>query len=360
MARARIPAENGAMNALLVVVFESTTFATSSVLPVTRPRPGKCFSTVDTWDARIPSVKAMTCEPTVAAVEPKLRRSAPIGGLLPAVPAGTTSATGARSMLTPACFSCPPHFFVADFSQDVEWVPCASAEGIEENPEPLHGWIRPPSWSPAIHILTPRVVLVLTRARSCAVALATLEDPVQCPCRITLPTWSLLISALIVACEAPLCTLAMNSCPTRCASLIALNVRVIGPGAAPSGCALDAGAADWDFAEWVAVGACTVTVPGMNATAPTIAPHTTVAGVNCRVNLNIALLPQRTGCDMRDAESGRAVVAAYEPRPPASESTPALRGANVTFVRSMRTNVTLAQEARTIDPGAGGVGGLPS
>ena len=61
------------------VVTESTTFAVKSVLPITRPRPGKCFAVVVTPALAIPCKKATPWAPTVAGSFPYSRLRTPIG-----------------------------------------------------------------------------------------------------------------------------------------------------------------------------------------------------------------------------------------------------------------------------------------
>ena len=83
----------------------SVTAAVKSVLPTTRPSPGKCLAVVAIPAVFMPPMKAATWLATVDGVWPYSRLSLPIGAFVASVPGGTTSATGARLTLTPAARS---------------------------------------------------------------------------------------------------------------------------------------------------------------------------------------------------------------------------------------------------------------
>src|ERR1700712_5598925 len=76
------------------VVVSSTTVAVVSVLPVTRPRPGKCLTVAGTPVLDSPWTTVPAAALTAGAVLPYCREKTPIGPLDFSVPAGTTSATG--------------------------------------------------------------------------------------------------------------------------------------------------------------------------------------------------------------------------------------------------------------------------
>ena len=90
------------------MVTVSTTPELKSVLPRTRPSPGKCLAVVATPAWAIPRRNATPCAATVPGSWPNSRCSAPIGAFCWSVPGGTTSITGARFRLTPACRSTRP------------------------------------------------------------------------------------------------------------------------------------------------------------------------------------------------------------------------------------------------------------
>src|SRR3954471_8306871 len=141
---------NAATCASPAAVVPSTTSAAVSVFCCTRPSPGKCLSVAVTPCAARPSITAPAAPTTASAVLPYCRSRAPIGGLAASVPAGTTSATGARSRFTPASWrGAPVRSASADRSAGGR-VPWTRAEGIASNPGPLSVWTRPPSWSTAI------------------------------------------------------------------------------------------------------------------------------------------------------------------------------------------------------------------
>ena len=78
------------------------TSAVSSVLPRTRPSPGKCLSVAVTPASASPATIVPAAGSPPPAVPPYCRPKAPIGSLVRLGPGGTTSTTGARSRLTPA------------------------------------------------------------------------------------------------------------------------------------------------------------------------------------------------------------------------------------------------------------------
>src|SRR5215471_9465083 len=116
------------------VVTESITPAVKSVFPRTRPRPGKCLAVVATPAEAMPAINAVPCVPLLTGSDPNCRSSAPIGALLLAVPAGTTSCTGARLRFTPAARSSRPHPAAAPRSVLAGHEPWVSADGIGEKP----------------------------------------------------------------------------------------------------------------------------------------------------------------------------------------------------------------------------------
>ena len=131
-----------------------------------------------------PAANAAACVATVAGSLPYWRPKAPIGGF--AAPAGTVSATGARSTRTPAARSWPPQVRPAPAARPGSAGPGCSALGIGEKPGPLSTWTAPPSWSVATSTARAAVTAACTRAVSAAVAAvpAWLR-----PVRMTPPTW---------------------------------------------------------------------------------------------------------------------------------------------------------------------------
>ena len=72
-APALIAARNGAMSADVRVVTVSVTPAVVSVLPVTRPSPGKCFAVIARPDAFMPLRNVVPLSATTAGVYPYSR-----------------------------------------------------------------------------------------------------------------------------------------------------------------------------------------------------------------------------------------------------------------------------------------------
>ncbi len=114
--------------------------------------------------ARIPSANAATCRATGFGWCPYSRSSWPIGAFWSDVPGGTTSATGAKLTLTPACRSCRAQVVARVSSCDGSSLPCTTADGIVENPGPDRPWMRPPSWLAPIRNGTPFVAVVVAVA----------------------------------------------------------------------------------------------------------------------------------------------------------------------------------------------------
>ena len=140
------------------VVTLSTTSAVKSVLPVTRPRPGKCLAAVATPASAIPRDEGRAvrrrCSPGRSRTPCRARRSA---RWTPPSPAGTTSMTGARSRLTPAARSSLPQPAADCAACSAGQLPWVSADGMVANPGPVSCWICPPSWLAAMKNRTPPV-----------------------------------------------------------------------------------------------------------------------------------------------------------------------------------------------------------
>src|SRR5436190_873398 len=137
---------NGAKYGSPGVVTESTTPAETSVLPTTRPSPGKCLAEVATLAPAMPFRNADPWLETVAGLWPYSRWSAPMGWFCDSVPGGTTSITGAKFMFTPAAESSRAHSVASARRLEGLIVPWTTALGIVENPGPRSAWISPPSW----------------------------------------------------------------------------------------------------------------------------------------------------------------------------------------------------------------------
>src|SRR4051794_38828511 len=131
------------------VVTPSVTPAVVSVLAVTRPRPGKCLRAAVTRWAPSPSTTVPAAAPTCCGVLPYWRSKKPIGALACSVPAGTTSATGARSSVTPALCSDAPIPSARAASCCGGSRPWSRAEGSSPKPGPFKVCTWPPSWSAA-------------------------------------------------------------------------------------------------------------------------------------------------------------------------------------------------------------------
>src|SRR6185437_5200460 len=163
---AAMPLANGSSDASVLVVWSSRASREVSVLDRTRPSPGKCLSVV--W--RPAACAAVTTVATSAATgpgaEPYCRLNAPIGGLALPRPAGTTSATGARSIVTPTFFTRPAHSLVRLVSAAESSPPWVRADGIGGKSSPCSVWTWPPSWSAPICSETP----LLTLAADCSLA----------------------------------------------------------------------------------------------------------------------------------------------------------------------------------------------
>ena len=142
---ARIACRNDRRYGSSSVVVVSTTWAVKSVLPVTRPSPGKCLAVVATPADCMPRMNAAPWRPVVTGSWPNSRWSAPMGWFSASVPGGTTSMTGAKFRLTPAEASWRPHSAASARSAGGAMVPWSSALGIVENPGPRSAWISPPS-----------------------------------------------------------------------------------------------------------------------------------------------------------------------------------------------------------------------
>ena len=97
-----MPPANGCRYGSSTVAVRSTAPVDVSVFARTRPRPGKCLSVVTTPVDCTAVTTVPTSSATASGAEPYCRSNAPIGGFWSAVPAGTVSATGARSIVIPA------------------------------------------------------------------------------------------------------------------------------------------------------------------------------------------------------------------------------------------------------------------
>ena len=161
---AAMPVRKASRYGSSAVVVESMTPAAVSVLPVTRPRPGKCLSVVAMPACAMPLTTAEPWLPTVAGSCPYSRWSAPIGWFVASAPGGTTSITGAKLRLMPAVASSPPHWDASACRTAGERLPCSSADGIVENPGPFRRWISPPSWSAPTKKPTPPVADLVANA----------------------------------------------------------------------------------------------------------------------------------------------------------------------------------------------------
>ena len=133
-------ARKGAMSADVRVVTRSVTPAVVSVLPATRPSPGKCLAVRARPVDRIPRTKAVPFSATTAGVWPNSRWKRPIGAFVDANDADTVSMTGARLTLTPARRTWLPQAValrVRPASVNVPWV---RAVGILANHGPCRTW----------------------------------------------------------------------------------------------------------------------------------------------------------------------------------------------------------------------------
>ena len=176
--REAIPARNGSRKGSSAEVTASVIpVAVTSVLPVTRPSPGKCFTVATTPPSCKPVMIAGTAAETAAGSVPNSRRYLPIGPLVSSMDCGTVSATGARSTLTPAASSSRARVDPRATSSERLRRPCSRAAGSAVNPVPLSCWTAPPSWSAATKRSTGPVA---TRCTWSEVAL-TVAAPVQPP-----------------------------------------------------------------------------------------------------------------------------------------------------------------------------------
>src|SRR3954454_16673954 len=131
------------------VVTQSVTPAVVSVFWCTRPSPGKCLSVAVTSARARPSITVPTAVPTLSGLLPYWRSKAPTGVLPASVPAGTTSATGARARFRRASRSAVPMPWARAARSAGDSALWCSAEGSRSNPGPLSDWTAPPSWSAA-------------------------------------------------------------------------------------------------------------------------------------------------------------------------------------------------------------------
>src|SRR5215207_7425572 len=166
------------------VVTGSVTSAVVSVLACTRPSPGKCFSVAVTPARSRASTTVPTAGATASGVLPYWRSNWPIGSLAASLPAGTTSATGARSRLTPALRSAVPMPSARVASSAGGSAPCSRAEGSLSKPGPWSVWTSPPSWSTA----TQRPGPGERDCQRCAVAASSVAGAVDRPAMNSPPT----------------------------------------------------------------------------------------------------------------------------------------------------------------------------
>ncbi len=137
LAPASMPARNGSRyESVAVVVSSVMPWEVTSVLPVTRPSPGKCLTVAVTpaWDR--PATMARTAPATWPGSLPSWREYRPMGALTLSRPFGTTSATGARLTLTPASRSSRPAPAHSVLSCSAAIRPWSTAEGRGVNPLP--------------------------------------------------------------------------------------------------------------------------------------------------------------------------------------------------------------------------------
>jgi hypothetical protein len=137
------------------VVTSSVTPVLTSVFPRTRPSPGKCLTVAVTPAAARPSTTVPAADATSSGMLPYWRPKAPTGSLPAAVPAGTTSATGARSRFTPASRKAAPIRPARADSSAGGSAACCRADGRRSKPGPCSDWTAPPSWSAATHRAGP-------------------------------------------------------------------------------------------------------------------------------------------------------------------------------------------------------------
>src|SRR5690349_968292 len=128
-----------------------------------------------------------TCVATDDGDEPYCRLNAPIGGLALPRLVGTTSDTGARSIVTPTFFRRPAHSFVRVVSVAWSQPPWVTADGIGGKSGPCRVCTWPPSWSAPICSEMPLLALAAacTWAR---LACRSLAEPLNRSVRNTPPS----------------------------------------------------------------------------------------------------------------------------------------------------------------------------
>src|SRR5699024_1269794 len=175
--------------------------------------PGKCLTAVASPAAAIPLMKAVTLSDTCCGSEPYPRPSAAMGLFCSPTEAGTTSATGARSTVTPAWRSCSPHCWACRRSSWSDSVACVAAEGISLNPGPLSRCTCPPSWSAPTRSSTPSGPEDAWRTASVYSAVWSTEAWLF-PTSTTPPVCVAATASSSASVGPPAETPIMNSCPT--------------------------------------------------------------------------------------------------------------------------------------------------
>ena len=172
-----IAARNGASRAVRNALPRPIVTGRSSVLAVALPRPGKCFAVAATPAVCSPRTNAPTSGATVDGSVPNERVPSKLAGEV------TTSATGAKSMPTPAARSA--RAAAAASARACPGVAIAAAATSGE----AHRRRRtvPPSWSTPTRSGLPRLhAAAWTRAIAAVVAVSVVQPS---PRRMTPPTW---------------------------------------------------------------------------------------------------------------------------------------------------------------------------
>jgi hypothetical protein len=322
-APARIAVPNGVRYGSPLRVTRSVTPALTSVLAVTRPRPGKCLTVASTLASASPAAKAPPRDDTRAGVYPYCRWNRPMGGLCAAAAGlGTVSRTGPRSTLTPAACSWLPHFFAYAFTVAAGQVPWVSAVGIVEKPGPRSTCTSPPSWSVEMNSGTPAVAALEASRCSRDVTVAVAATPaVDRPVRITLPTWSPWIARSVRGLISVAGVPTMNSWPTRWGNDIAARASAAGAAAvsaesvAESGTAVADGGVSAASAEGARAADAAGSAARVAAPEPTTGPEGLAAAP---VATEVTAVGLREG-----AEVGLAVFPGCPRQPVTASSTPA-------------------------------------
>src|SRR6476661_3317574 len=193
----------------------------TSVLPVTRPNPGKCLTVAATPPARMPARKAPTIVETRAGSLEYCRSYCPTGPLARPTEVGTVSATGARLTLMPARRSSAPQRVASAVRFEGEPWSWTRADGIRLKPSPRSCCTAPPSWSAARSSPRPAVSASDARPARWRVVVRTESlPPVQPPRRMTPPRWRPVTRASRLVRLVSLPSPTMSSCPARSLGLM--------------------------------------------------------------------------------------------------------------------------------------------